>query len=69
MPSLPLDPYPYRIRVRQELLDPAEREEYVSIREGERISDPAWQAFWDADYEECVLDPRPGYSQNQEDYQ
>lgn len=52
------DPYPYRIRVLQHLLDPSEREEVVGLRDGERISDPSWTTFWDPDMEECVFDPR-----------
>ena len=63
-----LDPYPYRIRVRQELLDPAEREDYIAARDEDRISSPEWVTFWDPEYEECIFDPRPEYSQRIEDY-
>lgn len=63
-----LDPYPYRIRVRQQLLDPAGLEDYMQAREGERIASPGWLSFWDAETEECIFDPRPGYSQSREDY-
>lgn len=66
--TIELDPYPYRIRVRQDLIDPAEREECTAIRDDERISSPEWVTFWDAEYEECIFDPRPEYSQNREDY-
>ena len=66
--ALDLDPYPFRIQVRPELLDPAEREDYIAARDGERIADPAWRTFWDDEYEECVFDPRPGYSQDASDY-
>lgn len=63
-----LDPYPYRIEVRAELLDPAERADYIANRDDERISSPEWVTFWDAEFERCVFDPRPEYSQSREDY-
>lgn len=68
METLELDPYPYRIRVRKDLLDPLEREEYVQAREGERVASPEWKTFWDQELEECLFSPRPGYSQRVSDY-
>lgn len=68
MKTVNLDPHPYTIQVRQDLLDPLEREEYTQAREGERLSDPAWKTFWDQDLEECVFSPRPEYSQVETDY-
>ncbi|MGO2150853.1 MAG: hypothetical protein ACTH32_06585 [Microbacterium gubbeenense] len=63
-----LDPYPYKVQIRPELIDPAERADYLANREDERISSPAWVTFWDQEVEECIFAPRPEYSQNRKDY-
>lgn len=47
------DPYPWRV----EVIDRTDAE-HIAARDGERIADPAWVTFWDAQTERLVFDPR-----------
>lgn len=51
------DPYPWRV----EVIDRTDMD-LRAARDGERLSDPAWTAFWDASTERLVFDPRPEYA-------
>ena len=63
-----LDPYPYKVQIRPELIDPAERADYLANREDERIAAPHGSRSGIKRSKSASSAPRPEYSQNRKDY-